>query len=224
MSHKMKNSPSACKNQQGFAIGIILLALVLGLVVIGAISSGLGDAVGFTSSNKRQLQATSVINQAEALGSTVEMVTSLGYTTSQILLEVTDATCPGTNFCLYNTTNGIDELFPSRNVTTTATVWVLDPDLTIRSNAAPPTHVGTNLPDSAVRLQNITANICRYLNNLTTGIPLDADFPAATFSNIDATHILTVTLPSELSSVPQQLCVYDSGLDNYMFYSTVEAN
>ena len=116
--------------QSGFAMGVILVALVLGMLIVAAVATGSGSAGSFTSTNKYRLSATTIVNQAESLKAAFDSAEGLGYTFAQIMLgevsadgTMSCASVSATDYCLYNTSNGIDEPIPPSHAVAQYVGW-----------------------------------------------------------------------------------------------------
>lgn len=230
---------------KGFAMGIILVALVLGVVVVAAILAGSGNAGPFTKQNKYRLAATTIVSQAESIGAAIDSAENLGYTIAQIKLGslsvdgTMDCTSvAATDYCLYNTTNGIDEPSAPAQAVSQYIGWKKSTGTIVRTTAT--VHAGTTAADDLIFLARINDQVCIQLNNLSVGTDLDHEIPAGVgtytaqgFTTpqgdslpqlVDASALVLNVTTLSSTAVPTTLCFRDTVLGYNVYYSILRAN
>lgn len=233
------------ESNSGFAMGIIIVALVLGVVVVAAILAGSGNAIPFTKQNKYRLAASTVVSQAESITSAIDSAEDLGYTIAQIKLgSLSDdgtmdcSTVSSTDYCLYNTTNGIDEPSPPAQAVSQYIGWKKSTGTIVRSSGTE--HLHTTAADDIIFLTRINDQVCIQLNNLSIGTDLDQTPPTGvgTYTTqgwtspegdslsqqTDASSMVINITSFSGTRVPNALCFKDTVLNYNIYYYTVRAN
>lgn len=156
----MKNN----KRNQGFAVGVILLAVVLMAAIAAALSSGSSTSSAVTTKESQRIVASSLISQGTNIKGDLDLAKSDGYTTFRLL--TTHADCPGSAFCLYNTTNGygaIPQVQEAVGSSDAAWVWG---NVRILFGGA---DLGTSAADEVIVVYGVNRAICEQINSILNG-------------------------------------------------------
>lgn len=187
--------------QSGFAIGLILLVVVLIAAIIGAIALSSQQSSSNADRESARINASTLVQQAATISAMFSRVNPT-QANNVVLSDATNSAdgnnpaCTNSAVCLFAPATGVGSRpTPPSNVFVTGTaaadqVWrgfFVDPTMTAPATAANVrlANINTNgvdlgvdtEHDHIVAVANLTANICRSINNVLYNTPLTTNPP-----------------------------------------------
>lgn len=217
------------KDQSGFAIGAILLAVVLIAAVVGAISAGSSGSSTVSNREKDRLLASALVAQSVDIGNTIALVTSQ----TALPIEAIDNTadCSGgadTCYALFSPVDGMNEprvpdqliVANTGGVYNNKGEWIYRDDVRFQTNGG--TDVGTASDDVVIFVKGLSDNVCSQLNNIVNNISPSNGLTEITSGSFDPSS--TAVYSGEHSSIDFRPmgCNRDTTNSYNFFYSVLQ--
>lgn len=158
---------------KGFALGSILLGLVLIAAVAALLSSGSNSTSTMANREKNRLAASQVISLGTNLQSAIQSHLDDNWALSEIRLEETAAACTAnTALCLYAT--GVREpVFPTQALATGETGSINIDTTRIYTFDDSASNFGTASADGALVITGLSESVCKYINAINLSLAYD---------------------------------------------------
>lgn len=218
-----KNQTNA---QAGFAIGVILMAVVLIAAIVAGISISNQGSTAQATRQQNAMIAGVLSTLSLDIVNGINQAQKNGFELSDIILN--DNGCTPTQFCLFSPVNGLIKADLPTGATTQNSPWTINTLRISFENNVPSSDAGTAADDTVLFLKNVSEDVCKQVNILNndfyTTSDLQSVFAAETdadYTNPSAGHLNIV---GNLSNYHPMGCFYENSEDTYYLYRIIDAN
>lgn len=148
------------RHESGFAIGLVLMAVVLIAAIAGIISLGLSSGASTSSREQSRVEASTVISQAVEISNIIQNASNYSFLPVE-LVSSSDDCSDGAGTCYPALTGGVVmPLVSKKSITTSNETWQLI-NSSISFNAG---DLGTSNGDRVLYLNHMDQQVCQAIN------------------------------------------------------------
>lgn len=213
------------RRNHGFAIGAILIAIVLIAAIAAMLATAGGDTSSLTDKQRYGLLSSSLISQSNDMVGAIMEAQKNGFPMGKIKMSAT--ACNYDEYCLFNEGSAVTSPAPAAGTLVDDTnSWVLNDVQMTFANAGG--DVRTNQAEWVLLLKGINPSVCRQLNRSINNFNVhydENDFKQSSGGDPVNNAVTAMPLSGGLTDKQrQQGCFFNSITNAYYYYRIIMTN